>query len=129
MQLAFVPPAASPIRRQYMALKQQHPSAILFFQLGDFYETFEDDARVVAQVCDIALTSREMGHGERVPMAGVPVHSADVYIGRLVERGHHIAIAEQTESSNARSARAPGPGPSSTLVRREITRVITPGTI
>jgi len=130
MQLAFVPPAASPIRRQYMALKQQHPSAILFFQLGDFYETFEDDARTIAQVCDIALTTREMGRGERVPMAGVPVHAADVYIGRLVERGYHIAIAEQTESSDSRTGKPPpSGGPPSTLVRREITRVITPGTL
>src|SRR5438552_12786625 len=103
MQLAFVPPAASPIRRQYLTLKRQHPDAVLFFQLGDFYETFEDDARLVAQVCDIALTSREMGKGERVPMAGVPVHSAETYIGRLVERGHHIAVAEQTELPDGRS--------------------------
>src|SRR3954447_9276229 len=122
MQLAFVPPAASPIRRQYMALKQQHPGAILFFQLGDFYETFEDDARLVAQVCDIALTKREMGRGEQLPMAGVPVHAADVYIGRLVERGYHIAIAEQVEP-----AKQAGSGPA--LVRREVTRVITPGTL
>src|SRR6266545_7601176 len=122
MQLAFVPPAASPIRRQYLTLKHQHPDAILFFQLGDFYETFEDDARLVAQVCDIALTGREMGKGERVPMAGVPIHAADAYIGRLVEHGYHIAIAEQME--------APGrPGSSSALVRREVTRVITPGTL
>src|SRR3954447_13451376 len=124
MQLAFVPPAASPIRRQYMALKQQHPGAILFFQLGDFYETFEDDARVVAQVCDIALTGREMGKGERVPMAGVPIHAADVYIGRLVERGYHIAIAEQMDPP-----RRPGQSSGADLVRREVTRVITPGTL
>src|SRR5581483_9613543 len=115
MQLAFVPPAASPIRRQYLTLKAQHPDAILFFQLGDFFETFEDDAQAVARACDIALTSREMGRGERVPMAGVPVHAADSYIARLVERGHHIAIAEQMEPSDARGA--------SSLVRREITRV------
>jgi len=122
-QLAFVPPAASPIRRQYLSLKLQHPGAILFFQLGDFYETFEDDARVVADVCEIALTSREMGRGERLPMAGVPVHSAEVYIGRLVERGHHIAICQQMEDP-ATAARA-----GSSVVRREVTRVITPGTL
>jgi DNA mismatch repair protein MutS len=122
VQLAFVPPAASPIRRQYLSIKQQHPDAILFFQLGDFYETFEEDARTVSQVCDIALTTREMGRGERVPMAGVPIHAADVYVGRLVERGHHIAIAEQVEPA-AKS----GGGPA--LVRREVTRVITPGTL
>src|SRR6266568_2719030 len=114
MQLAFVPPTASPIRRQYLALKQQHPDAILFFQLGDFYETFEDDARLVAQVCDIALTGREMGKGERVPMAGVPIHAADVYIGRLVERGYHIAIAEQMEPTGRQATQ----GSTSALVRR-----------
>src|SRR5437762_1836400 len=102
-QLAFVPPPASPIRQQYLALKRQHPDAILFFQLGDFYETFEDDARLVAQVCDIALTSREMGKGERVPMAGVPIHAAEAYLARLVERGHHIAICQQMEDPAAAS--------------------------
>ena len=124
MQLAFVPAAASPIRRQYLTLKHQYPDAILFFQLGDFFETFEDDARQVAEVCDLALTAREMGRGERVPMAGVPVHAAESYIGRLVERGYHVAICEQTEDSAVSAARV---GPS--LVRREVTRVITPGTI
>jgi len=123
MQLAFVPPAASPIRRQYLTLKRQHPDAILFFQLGDFYETFDDDARLVAEVCEIALTSREMGRGERIPMAGVPVHSAEIYLGRLVERGYHIAICQQMEDPSA-AARSGSP-----LVRREITRVVTPGTL
>ena len=123
MQLAFVPPGASPIRRQYLTLKHQHPNAILFFQLGDFYETFEDDARLVADVCDIALTSREMGKGERIPMAGVPVHSADVYLARLVERGYHIAICQQMEDPSAASRAG------SSVVRREVTRVITPGTL
>src|SRR5438105_2436853 len=123
MQLAFVPPAASPIRRQYLTLKRQHPDAILFFQLGDFYETFEDDARLVAEVCEIALTAREMGKGERVPMAGVPVHAAELYLGRLVERGYHIAICQQMEEPSA-AARV-----GSSVVRREVTRVITPGTL
>src|SRR5207249_12281397 len=97
MQLAFIPASASPIRRQYLRLKQQHPDAILFFQLGDFYETFEDDARTVAEACDVALTSREMGQGERVPMAGVPVQAADGYIARLIQRGYHVAICQQME--------------------------------
>jgi DNA mismatch repair protein MutS len=123
MQLAFVPPAGSPIRQQYLTLKRQHPDAILLFQLGDFFETFEDDARIVAEVCDVALTSREMGRGERLPMAGVPVHAAEGYIAKLVERGYHIAICEQVAdpSTSGRS--------SSALVRREITRVLTPGTV
>src|SRR6266542_1476609 len=123
MQLAFVPPAASPIRRQYLTLKRQHPDAILFFQLGDFYETFEEDARLLAEVCDIALTSREMGKGERIPMAGVPIHAAEAYLARLVERGHHIAICQQMEDPAAASRAG------SSVVRREVTRVITPGTL
>jgi DNA mismatch repair protein MutS len=122
-QLAFIPPAASPVRRQYLSLKAQHPDAILFFQLGDFFETFEDDARSVAEACDLVLTSREMGRGERLPMAGVPVHAADAYIARLVERGYHIAICQQMEDPSA-SARS-----GSSVVRREITRIITPGTL
>ncbi|HEY3117617.1 MAG TPA: DNA mismatch repair protein MutS, partial [Chloroflexota bacterium] len=122
MQLAFLESEGSPIRRQYLALKRQYPDAILFFQLGDFYETFEQDARTVAEECDVALTSREMGRGERVPMAGVPVHAAETYIGRLVERGYHIALCQQVESSSVATAKG-------SLVRREVTRVITPGTV
>ncbi|MSQ23734.1 MAG: DNA mismatch repair protein MutS [Chloroflexi bacterium] len=124
MQLAFVPRDASPIRRQYLALKHEHPGAILFFQLGDFYETFEDDARTVAEVCEVALTSREMGHGERVPMAGVPVHAAETYIARLVEHGYHVALCRQVENPAEAAIRG-----SAGLVRREVIRVITPGTL
>ncbi len=123
MQLAFLPPAASPIRQQYLALKRQHPDALLLFQLGDFFEAFDDDARTVAEVCDVALTSREMGRGERLPMAGVPVHAADGYIARLVERGYHVAICEQVDEAPST------PRTGSTLVRREVTRVLTPGTV
>lgn len=123
MQLAFLPPAASPIRQQYLALKRQHPDAILLFQLGDFYETFEEDARIVAEVCDVALTSREMGRGERLPMAGVPVHAAESYIAKLVERGYHVAICEQVDEPPT------GVRTGAALVRREVTRVITPGTV
>src|SRR5690348_754261 len=110
--------ALSPIRRQYLELKQQRPDAILLFRLGDFYETFEDDARRVAQDLDITLTSREMGRGERLPMAGIPAHAAASYIGRLIALGHHVAIAEQM-GSLARNG----------LVPREIVRVFTPGTL
>lgn len=124
MQLAFVPREASPIRRQYLALKREHPDAILFFQLGDFYETFEDDARVVSEVCEVALTSREMGRGERLPMAGVPVHAVEAYIGRLVERGYHVALCRQVEDPSVAATRG-----GSSIVRREIIRVITPGTL
>jgi DNA mismatch repair protein MutS len=108
----------SPIRRQYVELKRKRPDAILFFRLGDFYETFEDDARLVARVLDIALTSREMGRGERLPMAGIPAQAAGGYVARLIAQGHHVAIAEQV-----------GEVPRNGLVRREIVRVITPGTV
>ncbi|MBV9325644.1 MAG: DNA mismatch repair protein MutS [Chloroflexi bacterium] len=106
----------SPIRRQYMELKRRQPDALLLFRLGDFYETFEDDAHVAARVLDITLTSREMGRGERLPMAGIPVHAADAYIGRLIGAGLHVAIAEQI-----------GVVPRNGIVPREIARVLTPG--
>jgi DNA mismatch repair protein MutS len=108
----------SPIRRQYLELKRRQPDAILLFRLGDFFETFEDDAHVAARVLDITLTSREMGRGERLPMAGIPAHAADGYIGRLIAAGHHVAIAEQI-GSLARNG----------IVPREIVRVLTPGTL
>ncbi len=106
----------SPIRRQYLELKRRQPDAILLFRLGDFYETFEDDAHLAARVLDITLTSREMGRGERLPMAGIPAHAAEAYIGRLISQGIAVAIAEQigTVSRNG-------------IVPREIVRVLTPG--
>jgi DNA mismatch repair protein MutS len=106
----------SPIRRQYLELKRRQPDALLLFRLGDFYETFEDDAHVAARVLDITLTSREMGHGERLPMAGIPVHAAESYIARLIATGLHVAIAEQI-----------GVVPRNGIVPREIVRVLTPG--
>jgi DNA mismatch repair protein MutS len=106
----------SPIRRQFLELKRRQPDALLLFRLGDFYETFEDDAHLAARVLDITLTSREMGHGERVAMAGIPAHAAEAYIARLIGAGIAVAIADQigTVSRNG-------------LVPREITRVLTPG--
>src|SRR5689334_11695403 len=106
----------SPIRRQYLDLKRRQPDAILLFRLGDFYETFEDDAHLAARVLDITLTSREMGRGERLPMAGIPAHSAESYIARLIGAGYHVAIAEQM-----------GLVPRNGIVPREIVRVLTPG--
>src|SRR3954447_13133482 len=106
----------SPIRRQYLELKRRQPDALLLFRLGDFYETFEDDAHLAARVLDITLTSREMGKGERLPMAGIPVHAAETYIARLIGAGLHVAIAEQI-----------GVVPKNGIVPREIVRVLTPG--
>ncbi|HEX8968352.1 MAG TPA: DNA mismatch repair protein MutS, partial [Chloroflexota bacterium] len=106
----------SPIRRQYLELKRRQPEAILLFRLGDFYETFEDDAHLAARVLDITLTSREMGKGERLPMAGIPVHAAESYIARLIGGGYPVAIAEQIGSVSRNG-----------IVPREIVRVLTPG--
>ena len=106
----------SPIRRQYLELKRRQPDAILLFRLGDFHETFEDDAHTAARVLDITLTSREMGKGERLPMAGIPVHAAQSYVARLISAGYHVAIAEQL-----------GVVPRNGIVPREIVRVLTPG--
>ncbi len=105
------------MRRQYLQLKSQHPDCILFFRLGDFYETFDTDAEIVAEVCDVALTSRPVGSNQRVPLAGVPYHSVEGYLAQMVEAGYKVAIAEQVSE--------PGAG----LVQREIQQVVTKGTI
>src|SRR5258705_13757034 len=107
----------TPMRQQYLALKSQYPDCILLFRLGDFYETFDEDAKLVAKACDVVLTSRPVGNDQRVPLAGVPYHSVDGYIARLIEAGYKVAIAEQMTE--------PGRG----LVERAITRVITKGTV
>jgi len=106
--------------KQYRRLKAAHPDALLFFRLGDFYEMFFEDARVGARELEITLTSRTAGGGgERVPMCGVPHHSADAYIARLVSRGYKVAVCEQVE--DPRQAKG--------LVRRAVVRVVTPGTV
>jgi DNA mismatch repair protein MutS len=108
----------TPVRQQYLEIKRQYPDAILFFRLGDFYETFDEDAKVTARELDIVLTSRNIAKGARVPMAGIPHHAAENYIGRLIDKGHHVAICEQV-----------GDGPVKGLFPRQVVRVITPGTI
>src|SRR5450756_3528 len=110
----------TPMRSQYLALKQQYPDIILLFRLGDFYETFDDDARTVAAVCDVVLTSRPVGTGERVPLAGVPYHAVDTYIARLINAGYKVAIAEQIGNE---------PPQGEKLVPRVVRRVVTPGTV
>ncbi len=105
------------MRQQYLSVKSQYPDCILLFRLGDFYETFDEDARVVARVCDIVLTSRPVGNDQRVPLAGVPYHAVDFYVAKLVEAGYRVAIAEQVSE--------PGKG----LVEREVRRVVSKGTI
>ena len=109
----------SPMMRQYIEQKEQWPDCLLFFRLGDFYEMFFDDALVASQELEIALTSRDCGLNERAPMCGVPYHSAESYINKLMQRNYKVAICEQMEDP----AQAKG------LVRREVVRVITPGTV
>ena len=77
----------TPVRSQYLRIKKRFPDTIVFFRLGDFYETFDDDARLVSEVCEIVLTSRPVGKGERVPLAGVPYHAVDSYLARLISAG------------------------------------------
>jgi DNA mismatch repair protein MutS len=109
----------TPMIRQYLEIKKQYPDAILFFRLGDFYEMFFDDALKSSKELEITLTGREGGLKERVPMCGVPYHAADGYIAKLIGKGHHVAICEQVED----------PAAAKGIVKREVTRVITPGTV
>ena len=109
--------ADTPMFRQYSELKVKHPDALLFFRMGDFYELFFDDARLVSEQLGLTLTSRNKDDPNPVPMAGVPHHAAAGYIRELVSRGHKVAVADQVE--DPREAKG--------IVRREITRVITPG--
>lgn len=109
---------STPIRQQYLEIKAQYPSAILFFRLGDFYETFDADAEITARVLDIVLTGRNVGKDQRVPMAGIPYHARDNYVSRLLAQGYHVAICEQM-----------GDEPIKGLVPRKVVRVMTPGTL
>src|SRR6202522_1367052 len=114
---------STPLMRQYAAVKKEHPTALLFFRLGDFYELFFDDAIVAAKELQITLTSRNKEKGIAVPMCGVPHHAAEGYIGKLIRKGFKVAICEQMED-----ARLVKKQMGTKLVRREVTRVVTPGT-
>src|SRR5579885_927876 len=110
--------ATTPLMRQSTSIKQKYPQALLFFRLGDFYELFFEDAVLAARELQITLTSRNKEKGVAVPMCGVPYHAADTYIARLIQKGHKVAVCEQMED----------PRQAKKLVRREVTRVVTPGT-
>jgi DNA mismatch repair protein MutS len=112
------PDPSTPLMRQYNAIKQQVPHALLFFRLGDFYELFFEDAILAARELEITLTSRNKEKGAPIPMCGVPYHAAEGYIARLIQKGHRVAICDQMED----------PALAKKLVKREITRVVTPGT-
>ncbi len=109
---------STPVRRQYLSIKKQYPEAILLFRLGDFYETFDEDAKTISKVLDIALTSRDYDEKQRVPLAGVPYHAVEGYIARLIKAGYKVAICEQMGEQT-------GKGP----MHREVQRVVTAGTV
>ena len=112
----------TPMKRQYQEIKQQHEDCLLFFRLGDFYEMFNEDAKVASRELDLALTTRDRNvedPDERTPMCGVPYHSAEAYIGRLIAKGYKVAICEQMED----------PALAKGLVQRDVIRIITPGTV
>ncbi|MCC2683300.1 MAG: mismatch repair protein MutS, partial [Paenibacillaceae bacterium] len=112
-------PKFTPMIEQYLAVKQDVPDALLFFRLGDFYEMFFDDALLASRELEITLTGREGGAEERIPMCGVPHHSAENYIHRLIDKGYKVAVCEQVEN----------PAEAKGVVRREIVRIVTPGTV
>src|SRR5512145_847563 len=109
----------TPVMQQYLRLKAQYPDVLLFYRMGDFYELFYDDAKRAARLLDITLTARGQSAGQPIPMAGVPFHSVETYLARLVRRGESVAICEQIGDP----AKAKGP------VERQVVRVVTPGTL
>jgi DNA mismatch repair protein MutS len=119
--MAKVTNELTPMQRQYQAIKADHQDCILFFRLGDFYEMFNEDARVAARELDLTLTTRDRGkpEEEQTPMCGVPYHSVDAYLARLVQKGYKVAICEQMTD----------PALTKGLVEREVTRIVTPGTV
>ncbi len=110
---------STPIRRQYLDIKRRYPHAIVFFRLGDFYETFDEDAKLCARELEITLTSKPMGKNLRVPLAGIPHHALDGYLAKLIAKGYKVAICEQMED----------PATAKGLVDRQVVRVVTPGTV
>lgn len=118
MTQAAVSTNATPAMRQYFAVKEKHPDKIIFFRMGDFYEMFGEDAEKASSLLGIALTSRAHGQGDKIPLAGVPHHQAEKYLGRLLEAGERVVVVEQVED----------PKTAKGVVKREITEILTPGT-
>ena len=108
----------TPMMQQYMKTKEEYPDCILFYRLGDFYEMFFEDAKKVSKELELTLTGKSCGLPERAPMCGVPYHAVDGYLNRLVEKGYKVAICEQMED----------PASAKGLVRRDVVRIVTPGT-
>ena len=109
----------TPMMKQYFQIKEQYPECLLFFRLGDFYEMFYEDAKIASQELELVLTGRDCGQEERAPMCGVPFHSYESYVAKLVSRGYKVAICEQVED----------PATAQGLVKRDVIRIITPGTV
>ena len=116
-----MPAENTPMKSQYNAIKAQHPDCLLFFRLGDFYEMFDEDAVIGSKELELALTTRDRGRPEeeRTPMCGVPYHSAEQYISRLIQKGYKVAVCEQLE--DPRLAKG--------IVKRDVIRIISPGTV
>ena len=110
--------ALSPMMQHYVATKEEYKDCILFYRLGDFYEMFFEDAKTVSEELELTLTGKDCGLEEHAPMCGIPYHAAEVYIGRLIEKGYKVAICEQMED----------PKQAKGIVKREVIRVVTPGT-
>jgi len=121
---------ATPARRQYLQIKGQYPDALLLYQVGDFYETFDEDARIAARELQIVLTARHYGE-ERVPLAGIPLHALDTYAGKLVARGYRVAICDQLSPGVQPAGRGEtaGEAPLKGVVERAVTRILTAGTL
>src|SRR3977135_1207130 len=115
---------ATPMMAQYLALKAGHEEYLLFYRMGDFYELFFADAAKAAEALDIALTKRGKHLGDDIPMCGVPVHAAESYLEKLIRKGHRVAVCEQVEDPAEAKKRG-----SKSVVRREVVRLVTPGTI
>ena len=114
----------TPMMKQYLDIKAEYPNYILFYRMGDFYEMFFEDANLSASILGIALTKRGQHQGQDIPMCGVPFHSSDGYLAKLIEKGHKVAICEQMESPEEAKKRG-----YKAVVKREVVRIITPGTI
>src|SRR5690242_14800273 len=119
-----VPVPSTPMMAQYLEIKQAHPNCLLFYRMGDFYELFFDDAVAAATTLDITLTKRGQHNGEDIPMCGVPVHSHENYLLRLIRHGHRVAICEQMEDPAEAKKRG-----GKSVVKRAVIRVVTPGTL
>src|SRR5262245_61235608 len=112
-------PSLSPAMKQYREFKKQYPDYVLFFRMGDFYEMFWEDAKLAHRVLGVTLTSRNKGAADEIPMAGVPFHAVDGYLRRMIAAGYRVAICEQMED----------PATAKGVIRRDVTRLMTPGTL